>query len=68
MKGNCQKILDEIERRQCGECGGSGEVNDAELGDISFNKYDCEECDTTGWKDGKVRHLITPISYEDKEQ
>lgn len=29
----------------CSNCGGSGELDDADFGDISFNVWDCPECD-----------------------
>jgi len=42
---------------ECPECSGSGEVDDAEMGDISFNTSPCPACKGNGIKDGKKLKL-----------
>ncbi len=42
----------------CKACGGHGEVNDAELGDVTCNFKLCQRCKGTGFKDGKVLKLV----------
>lgn len=59
MKGSYKKVVEEMKNEMCVRCYGSGEVNDAEPGDIYFNTMACSSCSATGWKDAKVRHLIT---------
>lgn len=34
--------------KDCPECGGTGTLDDAELGDIGFNTWKCETCKGTG--------------------
>lgn len=41
-------LKDCVEKLMCPMCGGSGKVEDAEPGDISFNKYKCSSCNSTG--------------------
>ena len=35
---------DALRRVNCKRCSGSGEIDDAEPGDIFYNKYDCPDC------------------------
>jgi DnaJ-class molecular chaperone len=49
---NYQRLKDELEALKCTKCHGSGKVDDAEPGDISFNEYTCPRCGGTGLKDG----------------
>ena len=34
---------------KCDKCGGLGKLNDADLGDISFNEWDCANCNGKGY-------------------
>ena len=57
MKGNCRNLIEHIETGMCSRCQGSGEIDDAEPGDISFNTADCGTCNGTGWQDKHDRYL-----------
>ena len=50
-----QDELDKLEARKCGICGGTGKLNDAELGDISYNEWGCDDCKGTGLKPDEAR-------------
>ena len=54
-----QELKDRLKELQCPTCGGIGEYDDAEPGDISMNTYVCGHCKGTGWNDGKERTLTT---------
>ena len=43
-----QELLKKLESRRCKECHGSGECDDSDLGDISFNTWICPKCNGTG--------------------
>ena len=60
---NYQEILDQIKSLACKTCYGSGELDDAEAGDIRFNTFPCKKCKGTGWKDGK-QHTITRLKQD----
>jgi DnaJ-class molecular chaperone len=60
-KGDAKKILAVLEKAQCKSCGGSGERNDAEPGDISFGSWVCPECDGQGWNRQAVREIIAAV-------
>lgn len=37
-----------LEKLRCERCKGSGEIDDADLGDIYFNKWVCPDCNGAG--------------------
>ncbi len=43
-----QTLLKQLESLRCEECHGSGVVDDAAPGDISFNTYVCPVCKGKG--------------------
>lgn len=49
-----ERVEEELNEAKCPMCQGSGEVNDADLGDISYNTYKCQPCKGTGFVDGKL--------------
>ena len=53
-----QRVLDDLTDRVCIACGGLGKQNDAELGDIAYNEWDCDQCDGSGFRDGEVYDLV----------
>ena len=44
-----QDAVKELEARRCETCQGSGEVDDADLGDIYYNKWTCAVCRGSGF-------------------
>ncbi len=52
-----QNLIDEVSSLKCPTCGGLGEYDDADFGDIAFNIYRCTACKGTGFKDGQSRQL-----------
>lgn len=52
IESNYQKLKDDLEKLKCTNCNGSGKVDDAEPGDISFNECTCTSCRGTGLNDG----------------
>lgn len=50
-------LLEELQELCCPVCGGDGQCDDAELGDISFRKWKCKACKGTGFKEGKIYRL-----------
>lgn len=50
MTSEYEKQKAELESRKCDTCKGSGECDDADLGDISYNTWTCEDCKGTGLK------------------
>ena len=57
MKSNFSKLKQEIEALKCQDCGGLGEMDDSDLGDIMFNRWICQRCEGTGWQDQIERQL-----------
>jgi DnaJ-class molecular chaperone len=48
-----------LETAKCPDCDGSGECDDADLGDIYFNTWKCPKCNGTGvTKKIAVKELI----------
>ena len=45
-----QSKMKALEATQCDTCHGSGKVDDAEPGDISYNEYECPDCGGSGEK------------------
>ena len=41
--------LKEIKEKRCPTCYGSGEIDDAEPGDIGYNEWTCTLCDGSGY-------------------
>lgn len=50
-------VEEELQKRICKSCQGSGEKDDAEPGDISFRTWTCKWCGGTGFKNGKIYRL-----------
>ena len=50
-------VREQIESSMCLACGGLGEYDDADIGDISYNTYYCNLCNGTGFQDGVVLEL-----------
>lgn len=42
------KQLEVLKARRCDKCHGTGECDDAEPGDMSFNTWPCPDCGGTG--------------------
>jgi DnaJ-class molecular chaperone len=42
-------IADLMNEVGCVTCGGMGECNDADFGDISYSRWKCPECKGTGF-------------------
>ena len=60
--GIFHKVLEMIKDHRCPECYGSGECNDADFGDISFNTWTCESCKGNGFKKhATFNHLMRHI-------
>ena len=59
--GDANSIIDVLSRARCGKCGGSGERNDAEPGDIGFNTWVCKSCDGKGWDRQAVAEIIESV-------
>lgn len=56
---NFQQNENILEQLRCTTCRGSGTVDDADLGDISFKTYACPKCHGSGWNDHiEQRELI----------
>lgn len=53
-----EKLLEEVKKLRCPYCHGQGEKDDADLGDISFNKWECTKCSGTGFKNMNIYGLI----------
>ena len=58
LGGDANALLDVLSKARCKHCGGSGERNDAEPGDIGFNTWACEPCDGKGWSAQAVREIV----------
>ena len=58
---DAKTILDVLARAQCKTCGGSGERDDAGLGDISFDTWACQICAGKGWNRQAVREIIAAV-------
>lgn len=50
-----EEELEKLEHLKCKGCHGSGKLDDAGPGDISFNEWDCKACEGTGLF-GPVEH------------
>lgn len=55
-----QIFLAQAEALKCETCKGSGMLNDAELGDISFRSWPCEQCKATGFKGALKAQIVIP--------
>jgi len=58
---DAKTLLKALERAQCKICDGSGESDDASLGDISFNTWECQNCGGKGWDRQAVREIIATV-------
>lgn len=47
-----------LKDKKCKVCEGGGELDDAEMGDIYFNRWVCPHCKGTGFEGGKVYHAV----------
>jgi DnaJ-class molecular chaperone len=45
-----------LEATKCPECHGSGTLDDADFGDISFHTWTCDKCKGTGKKIQETKH------------
>lgn len=50
LRQECDQLRAEAKKqlKKCPMCNGIGRCNDADLGDISFNEWVCENCNGTG--------------------
>jgi len=60
-----QTAFDTLTEKVCSECAGLGEQNDADIGDIMYNRWPCKPCKGTGFKDGVVLRLIQTVCTPD---
>jgi hypothetical protein len=63
-------LKEELELRKCETCRGLGTCDDADLGDISYNTWQCKSCYGTGLKrpgEDIVDRLIYNSTSEDAE-
>ena len=58
---NYLNIVDELESLQCKQCHGSGTINDAKPGDISYRECTCPTCYGAGWKDGVEKRKLVVL-------
>ncbi len=49
------RVSDALKECRCVNCGGLGECNDAELGDIGFRRWKCPACDGSGFNLSAMR-------------
>jgi DnaJ-class molecular chaperone len=59
--------LQAIEKLRCTTCYGSGQCDDAEAGDIVYNKWTCNTCKGTGIKPSCVHQMVQVSSSADSE-
>jgi len=52
-----EQLFNLVQQYACGKCHGSGQCDDADLGDITFNQWKCEDCKGTGFANGTVYEL-----------
>ncbi len=52
-----EKAVHALEECTCKTCGGLGECNDADDGDMYFKVWPCQNCDGTGWNPKAVEKL-----------
>ena len=51
-------FIEVLGRCKCKSCKGSGESNDAELGDMYYQTWVCVSCDGKGWNVQAVREFV----------
>lgn len=56
--GDAEEIIGVLSKARCPSCGGTGERDDAEPGDIGFKTWACEPCEGKGWNLQAVREII----------
>lgn len=56
-----EDVEDRLSDFKCSKCHGSGEYDDAEPGDISFNTYKCTECSGSGFSKNVTCELRVTI-------
>lgn len=49
VEGDHRAIMGALSKCACKKCGGSGEVNNAEAGDMYFRSWICDDCQGKGW-------------------
>lgn len=49
MKTPYEKRVEEMAKRKCPNCQGTGKLDNADIDDISFNEWKCEPCEGTGF-------------------
>ena len=52
------ETLTHLKSLHCSECFGSGVVDNADLGDITFSTFTCSKCNGTGFKNGITYKLV----------
>lgn len=64
METTFHKLRSIVNEAKCPECGGLGECNDAEPGDIFCRTWVCGECHGTGMNKSvkQVEELISSLS------
>jgi len=48
MNNEYSKLKEELKNKKCKTCGGLGQCDDAEPGDIWFRTWECPVCKGTG--------------------
>lgn len=48
-----ERALEDLKKRRCVGCWGTGTQDDAELGDIYYNEWACPDCCGTGYQTEK---------------
>ncbi len=66
MKSEYQKLLNKVENLKCLTCNGLGICDDADCGDIMFNKWICKECNGSGIKEPRNSNKLKNVDYEDR--
>ena len=49
---NHEDLSAKLKHMACPECYGRGKLDDADLGDIFFNEWQCPHCEGTGFREG----------------
>ena len=58
LAASANTFLEVLGRCQCENCGGTGERNDAEAGDMYHRSWVCVPCDGNGWNKQAVHEFI----------
>lgn len=66
--GDAKMVLNVLGSAQCKSCGGSGERNDADLGDVSYDTWACTTCSGKGWDKQAVQEIINAVEPPKKSE